>query len=413
MKITLATVELFDRGLRGLQGKVESLNKRAVRHKMAPVEISVLREKAFFPVYRGGIGRAESLYTVEINGCEPCIDGWRLGARIEFNAVGAIVRPAPGAPEGEFIRYAAVAPICEHCNTNRKRNDIFVLVGPNGEHKLVGRNCLADFLRDGDADSLARYAEFADIVRDIDPAGCEDEFERMGGGRSVPFMALDRYLPVVAMLSRRLGWMSRTAAKDCEGVSSTADHAGYYFYGHGKGHARWIEENELFACADDDELAGRAIEWAKTVDTSRSEYLDVIKKIACAGTVDMRTLSGYAASIIIAYRKACEREAEYAEKAKIAKNRVWFGTVGRREKGIKATCVGKHSHEGYYGVTTIIRFEVSVNEGEKAVLVWFASGDRFNEFEEGDEYAFDAMIKAHDDDARYGRDTKINRVTVK
>jgi hypothetical protein len=418
---TFATAEVFDPGLQVVREKVDALNKRAARHGMNTLEVRVVGIKTFVPIYGGRAdrpfrtGHAQNLYRIEIAGHAPRINGWALAARVEFNdTIGNVVRIAPGRDDdGSYSAYRTIGPVCEHCNSRRRRNDIFVLEDEAGRRKVVGRNCLADFLRCDGADSFARLAEYADlanqIVRDAD-AG-EGDYDGYGGGSDrVRIMPLERYLPVVAMLMRRIGWTSRTACREDEGRTSTADYAYRYIFAKDRYTRDWIESEELYADDEDADLAGRAVEWAKTVCTDGNEYLDTINRIALSGSVDFKGLDGYAASIIIAYRKACEREALRAEKAKGAKDKVWFGEAGRREKGIRVTCKGTHTFEGYYGVTTIVRFEHHVNDNEVAVLAWFASGDKERDWDVDTDYDIDAMIKGHDDDERYGKQTKINRV---
>lgn len=82
-----------------------------------------------------------------------------------------------------------------------------------------------------------------------------------------------------------------------------------------------------------------------------------------------------------------------------------FGTPGERKQNIRVTCKGSSSFEGHYGVNTIIYFEHSINDTDKAILVGFASGDQRNEWTINTEYTIDATIMAH------GKRTKINRIT--
>lgn len=419
-KVTIATVKLFDRGLANLLEKVEKLNKRAVRNGLDELEVRILStetievEKApklFVPVEQ---------HTVEINGCEPCIEGWALAAKVEFNdTIGQVVRIAPGRDDdGSYSAYRTIEPICEHCNSRRRRNDVFVLEHCSGERKIVGRNCLADFIRCGDAEALARWADMMNWVGDAasgDDSECEDERE-WWGERSNPTMPLVPYLKVVAAVKRKFGWMGRTAARESYDGVATADTAGYVIYGRGSKHAAWVEKHGLRGDDNDAEYVEKAVEWARTLCGDSNEYRDIIGRIAEAGRVDMRKLDGYAASILIAYDKHCEREVEYAKRAAGAKRKVWFGTEGKRERGVRFTCMGLNSFEGQYGVTTIVRFEHYPDgpDGDtRAICVWFASGDRYNEFEIGNDYVMDATVKGHDDHEKYGAQTKLNRCTVK
>lgn len=409
---TYATARVGEAGLTALRGKVDELNKRATRHGMNKLELRVVRTVAFFPVSKGRIGCAMDLHDIEINGRAPRIDGWKLAARIEFNdTIGNVVRIAPGTEDdGSFATYRNVGAVCEHCNTNRRRNDIFVLEHEDGRRKLVGRNCLADFLRCNGADAFAKLAEYADLAAEWTDRAEAGDSDYFGGGWAVKTMPLDRYLSIVRMLMRRVGWTSRTAAKESMDDSSTADDAYRWLFATDRYTRAWKDREDLHTCDDDENEAVRAIAWACELDTSGNEYLSVINRIARSGVVDFDGLDGYAASIIIAYRKACEREAERAERAKNAKTKVWLGRAKERVRNLPVTCKGLHSFEGYYGVTTIVRFEHSVSDTEKAVLVWFASGDKYDDWEVDAEYTIDATIKGHDDHETYGKQTKINRV---
>jgi hypothetical protein len=416
---TVATVKLFERGLSVLRIKVEKLNKRAARHGMVPLEMRIVStEIAERKIDRVGAKMQvvpDVLSTVEIAGCEPCINGYRLLAKIEFNdIVGNVVRICPGIDDdGSFERYRTVGPVCEHCNSNRKRNDIFVIADENGRRKLVGRNCLADYVRDGDANTLALWAEFADK---LNPAALisdegEGDWREYTGDRGNPAMPLDSYLRIVALVKRRFGWMGRTAARDSFDGIATADDAARYIYGRGSGHDRWVSENELYVSDGDADYADRAIAWAAGLDSAgKSEYIDVIAKIARAGYVDMRKLDGYAASILVAYDRECEREIERKERAANAKNKVWYGEEKKRSRAVPVKCVGLNSFEGHYGVTTLVRFEHYPNDADKAVLVWFASGDKYDDWDLEEEYTVDFTCKGHDDHDKYGKQTKINRV---
>jgi hypothetical protein len=415
--VTLATVDLFESGLSNLRAKVVKLNKRAARHGMVPLVLRVLRSEAVERKVRlaqGLVTLPDVRHTVEIDGCEPCINGWALAAKIEFNdSIGNVVRIAPGhCDDGSFVSYRTVGPVCEHCNSRRRRNDVFVLEHCDGRRKIVGRNCLADYIRSGDAASIAAWAEMMDCIRlagdgDGDGELGRDDYSRDRGNPALP---LEPYLRIVAVVKRKLGWMGRTAARDSYDGTATADDVNYVIYGRGSGHDAWVAENELFAHPDDADYVDCAIKWASTLCDDDNEYRSIIGRIAIAGYVDMRKLDGYAASILIAYDKACEREIEYAARKAGAKEKVWFGCEGKREKGIPVKCVGLHSFEGQWGVTTIVRLEHYPDDSSRAILVWFASGDRYNAWEVDAEYTIDATIKGHDDHDKYGKQTKVNRV---
>ena len=199
--VAIATVGVFEPGLQYLREKTAELNKRAARHGMNTMAVRVVRVDTFIPVFGAGmvfdastgrrvpklcVGPARDYYRAEITGSAPRIDGWELAARVEFSrSIGNVVRIAPGRDDdGSYVAYRTVGPVCEHCNSHRNRNDIFVLEHVDGRRKIVGRNCLADFLRCEGADKFALSAKHADLAsqwaRDVEEG--EGDFDGYVGG---------------------------------------------------------------------------------------------------------------------------------------------------------------------------------------------------------------------------------------
>jgi hypothetical protein len=282
--------------------------------------------------------------------------------------------------------------------------------------QVVGRNCLADFIRTGDAGSFAEWAEWCDTLASYDESTCIDlaYSEGFGEGKGRPVEQLGRFLTVTAMITRRMGWMSRTGARDCEGAVCTADNVNYFLYGRGSGHERWVRENELSLKPADLESVAPAVSWAMSLSAeklAKSEYLYTIHRIATVGMVG-EGLDGFAASIIRAYEKDCEWAAEKAENEAGRKERVFIGDAdkkGQQDLGV-VRIIRTHYFEGNYGVTTIVGMEVDLPDGTVAPIVWFASGEK--DFEVGSKYTLRAGIKDHKDDPKYGKQTVVTRAKL-
>ncbi len=411
--MTIATGKLTDAGLEVLTDKVEKLNKRAVRLGLSEIVVTVKLVTTEDRKSRTGLIETVRTNHIEVDGCAPCIEGWTIAARIEFTDNGNLVHRAPGIDNLD-TKYRTVGTDCDHCNTKRRRNDVIVIRNYDGREQVVGRNCLADFLRTGDAESFIEYASWLGGIDSI-----IGECDSLGGERSGKPM--DRVTTVVQAASicvRKLGWVSGRVGYD-ENRSSTKNDVIDLLYPPADSQGRkawenWIDNNDLTVTAYDTDLAGKAIEWAKTVDTSKSDYLHNLSLLVQSEWVGVDKY-GYLVSIIIAYNNACERETERKEREdKLAAkgDKVYIGEPKVRAKGIKATCVGLNSFEGQYGVTTLVRFESRVDSGSYAPIAWFASGDKTEDFEVGTEYSFDAMIKGHNDHDKYGKQTMVNRLKV-
>ena len=409
-KTLIAAVELGEAGLAGLRLITDKLNRRAERLGLDKVVVTVGAEKT---VRNEDTGYDEKRYDVEIEGCAPCINGWYLAARIENNEiVGAVTKIAPGKfADCDYSEYRDHDFGCDHCSTRRRRNDVFVLADDNGNRKVVGRNCLADFLRTTDASGFAEYAKWLDVLHGISSADCEDEAygDGWGGRGGNASFDLTTFCAVARGCTVKLGWTSRTNAREDEGRSATADDALYVLCGRGEDHARFIRVHNLEGCADYTEYAAKAVAWAQSLSdeqTAKSEYLYTIRKIALAGRTDY-SLAGYAASIGPAMERDIARNAENAERAANAKTKVHIGCTGERLRDQLVTVVRVRYCEGHYGVSTIVAMEANLPDGTVAPITWFASGSK--EFDEGADYMLTGTVKSHDDDNRYGRQTKVNR----
>jgi len=387
MNTTFATIEVGADGLSALAAKVADLNKRAAKHSLAPVQVDVLRTVEFVRLYsKGRFGQSVPLYTVAISGVEPCIAGWRLVGKVEFDPViGNVVKALVDAELN--VRYRTIGPVCEHCNSRRRRNDVLILRHESGEEKVVGRNCLADFIRDGDAETLARFAEFAERINECGDSECEGDYESWGEGRPAPYATVQNYLAMVSCIIRKFGWTSKTAARNLDDVMPTTYWAGCCYFG--RKPEAFIEKYELFPTEKDAARAAAAIEWAKTKRGDKSEYLDTIARLADCINVRWK-YDGYLASIISAYGREMEQEVERRAKAK---ERTFIGTVGERMRGVQATVTRLRFTEGMYGPKTIVTLEVPV-DGKRAVLTWFATGDRDADFTEGATVVIDATVRS-------------------
>lgn len=409
MSTTFTTIEVGQFALATLLEKVEGLNTRAAKHGLAPVKVDVLRTVEFVRLHsKGRFGQSEPLHTVAISGVEPCIEGWRIVGKIEFDPViGNVVKALVDAEMDP--RYRTIGQVCEHCNSKRHRKDIFILRHEGGEEKVVGRNCLADFIRDGDAETLARFAEFAEQIGDLRTTELDDsgDYECWGGeGRPAPYVTVQNYLALVSCIIRKFGWVSKSAARNLDDVMPTTYWAGCCYFG--RKTCEFIERYDLFPTEKDAERAAAAIEWAKTKRGDKSEYLDTIARLAGCACVRWK-YDGYLASIISAYGREMEQEIERRAKAK---ERAFIGEVGKRLRDLPVEVKRLRFIDGNYGTRTIVTFESPVGD-KRAVLTWFASGDKDSSFSEGDRLVIDATVKQHESDPKYGDSTIVSRVTIK
>ena len=82
---------------------------------------------------------------------------WEFVAVIAHEDAGNVIRQMKEDIEVP-ARYYYTDPVCEHCNTKRKRKDTYLIHNVSSdEWKQVGKTCLTEFTNGMDAELVASY----------------------------------------------------------------------------------------------------------------------------------------------------------------------------------------------------------------------------------------------------------------
>lgn len=367
-----------------LYAKIAKINKRAA--KLGCPEILLVKvgepfQDSATTKYDGQLTSIKVMrQKVRVIGDAPCVEGWEFIAKLQHIEGVVIVSAVPG--ESVPVEFREVkSGRCDHCNTNRKRLDTFLLRNEEtGAWKVVGRNCLCDFLGGHDPKTAAAYCKYLIEVRNV----VEQESSLFGQCDPQYFMfGLEDVLTRTVVVIREEGWVSRKEAKNSYAPKySTSDIVVEDIL------SRDPKEKDVFAkkaTKEDKEEALAALEWARDLDPGTNDYLYNIKTIANLGAARMN-LMGYACSILPAYRRETGYKAEQ-EKAKAESD--WIGQIKKREV-YEFTVVGMSTTQGYYGTTFIYRFI----EGSGNRVTWFSSKNA--ELKTGETYKVKATVKKHD-----------------
>jgi transcriptional regulator of NAD metabolism len=242
----------------------------------------------------------------------------------------------------------------------------------NPEFKVVGSNCLADFLGHANPENVAKLFEYlADAVQ----AG--EESEGGFGGGSFTHFGLENYLGYVAAVIRVDGWMSRTNARkynDAGGsTNATADTAWGVMMAVATGKTRdinpkYIPTKEDFARGTSCKEYMQVFMDGEMEKGELNDYLYNLNIVCRMGAIDFKT-SGIAASIIATATREQGKEIERKKFSNLKETSKFFATEGDKVV-VKATLMMSREIEGNYGCTTMMKF---VSEAGNA-LTWFASG---------------------------------------
>lgn len=401
MSNEVTTYKIRAEYMTALQAEIDHLNKKALKLGVAPAVLHIQGTETV--TNKKSVAGLEVEYTttfniVSVTGETPKLDGWKLVAVVEKLASGeCLLACVPNEVCPPQYRNSD-GTTCDHCQSNRRRSEVFVVVHDNGSSAQVGRNCLADFLGGKSPEGILSYAMWGFGLQTL-LSEAQDEFWGGGGGREAVGFNLEEFVKTTAAVIRRLGWISRTVAAGFEGAddehAATANNVAWllgrtWSADEARRREKFIQRNGIVLEDRDAKLATDALAWGVALPTDQGDYIYNLGVACRLGFVTAKT-TGLVASLIAAYQRHIDREAELNMKRAANVNRQHVGTVGERSGFAGLTVKTVRSYEGMYGVRTLVRFEDSTGN----VLVWWASGD--TDFEEGQTVDVTGTVKKHDD----------------
>jgi ribosomal protein L36 len=240
-----------------------------------------------------------------------------------------MIHTVPGKGEEDLSAYRTRTQ-CDHCKTARRRTETYVIRSQEGEVKQIGKNCLADFLRDpGKAEQIVKQLALWQSCQDALGDGMSGDG---GWGTGFGLIPIGEYLILVLRAIRRFGFLGNTRAKEIRGqdeeCTSTCERVqAHYTAMEARVRGRkYDEEDILVSFEGEEEEAAVCLSWGKEIpsDTS-SEYLNNLRLI-CQGTSVKAKHLGYLASLPTARDKALgvdkKREGTPVQESK------WLGQPG-------------------------------------------------------------------------------------
>ena len=411
-------VTLTDAGLTYVREKLEKLNCRADKLGLPRVQLHVeTKQEPIFADLRGNekpqhkVGFNDVEYTrtnrvcnvhhVTVEGPAPVLAGYRVVARIDHLSEGNIINKAPDVPElDKHWRHADAT--CQHCLVTRRRNSTFLLKNADADTDTliqVGRNCLADYVRDpAAAEAIVQWGSWvADLEHTIREAS-----GRSGGETLYDVAELTRAAILVA---NKFGWVSKKMAQDDQSRIPTVSRVFNVIHpprdkryddpeypairtalaeGHGKDEAdavcRWVL----------DDLANRD-------ENEVSDYFANLVVAFKQGAISHR-YAGLVCSAFAAHRRELAEERKQEEEkaaAAVLPQLKHVGTVGERLRGVPAKVVKVQSLGiSEFNGRTSERFLCKFVTPEGDPLVWF-TGENLP-YEEGQDVVIDATVTKHD-----------------
>lgn len=288
---------------------------------------------------------------------------WKLIA--VFNLKENLVKVVPGEEVKED--WKSLVNRCDHCHINRERSETFLIESVvSGERKIVGRNCLGDFLGVDPATAL----KTADLFQSIMTIGDEEGYEPKGLG-----LDLQWFMAFVIKSIRENGFVSKKIASET-GKESTSNNASFMAE---LGNRKMKDLGIEYPTKEDIKTAEETIVWMKQIQPT-NDYMQNLKQIAENSFVTAAS-KGFAASAYSAMMK------EIGEKKTEKKVSSFLGKIGEKITA-KASLVHSTSYTTEWGVSFFHKF--IDNNGN--IIIWSTN----KELNPNKDYDITAKVTKHD-----------------
>jgi len=295
---------------------------------------------------------------VEVDESIISLNGWNVKGRIDDEEGVNIV-----AGYGDMSAYRNVSMTrCDHCNTARTRKHL-VVVSNGSEEKVVGAQCLTDFV--GHPSALAYLSAMSWVLN----LGETLEEEGFSSGRSEACFDIAEIIALSAAATRQWGYTSRAVAEE-KMCLATVDQI--------RCHLSAVNDNARITVSEEDrEQAAKALAWIESVEDN-SDFFYNLKTLTAKAYTKNRFL-GYIAAIIPCYLKSLVKETQAPSE--------FIGEVGQKKVRMEVQCTNIVTLDGNYGTSWMFIFKAGSN-----VIKYVSSAF---DCSVGDNMVIEATIKDH------------------
>lgn len=309
MELETFAIPTFRRA--SIEKRIAKLARKATKNGNPDIRVSF--GKTFIREVDTEYGKTDVEYvSVSVTGEAPRIAGWDFLARVELLDGENLVHSVPGSGIQLDQSFRKHNGYCDHCNSARRRNDVFVL--SNGSEQIaVGRTCLREFLGIDDPKAIISRAQFFEELRD---ARDEDDLGDFG---SFGYVHLNDVLEYAAANIRINGYVSK--AKQQETGELTTGETVVLNIKKTPGFEK-LEPNEV-----DKECAAKTKEFFRGKDFFGNDYMDNIRVIMKQDIIKKEYINLVASAVTTAQR-------QLAPKTEVKESN-FVGEVKTRLKGLE------------------------------------------------------------------------------
>lgn len=417
---------VYEPKMEWLNGQIERLNKRAAKLGVEPIVLKPTGEVEDVPIYskevhitadplsfkpeRKIIGYRRFIW-MEVNGSAPKFAGWSLAAVVEHAEEGNIIRKSPEC-KVELSEFRTGAPCCDHCKTVRNRKDTYIVLHESGARKMIGRNCIKDFLGHTDPVLLMRLAEFRFSVTEV-CGEADDASEYAAGGFHTDRASVQALLEFACAAIRAKGFVSGKAVFAAReegryGLQSTKDLA---LTAMNPSPKQKPGVDYFLPDENDTVRANTARQYVlDTLGAQDSEALNDFEHnllIACKCESVERRNMGIIAFVPEYYSRSLEKKTAAEKQASAASLSKYFGEVGKRARKVEIEYVKSTGWESDFGYVYLHTF----NGPDNSRIMWKTGSESMEQFNPGDRMLATFTVKAHEDYKGW-KQTKATRLKI-
>jgi hypothetical protein len=297
-----------------IQKRLEKLARKAQKYGNGDITFT-FGETHIETVDTGYDSKKIEYIDITVHGNAPHISGYQLLARIELlDDAENLIHQVPGTGIELPEHYRTHSGHCDHCNTARRRNDVYVLTNSD-EHIAVGRSCLRDFLGIDDPKSIVNRAQFFEELRNIQDEDYMETFSSRG------YYDLKTVLTVAAGYIRKNGYISRQKQQEtgCETtgqlvIMNLSNAPGY-----------------TITTINDDPWVTNAIEFFRSSNDFDNNYMNNLRVLLSQDIIQEKHIGLVSSSITAAQREITRRN---TPKKEILESN-FVGEVKQRLRGLE------------------------------------------------------------------------------
>ena len=316
-------------------------------------------------------GTTFTFVVIEVDG-KAVINDYELIAITDFTENGNIIH---ALNDNEVpTRFRTTENYCEHCNSRRKRKQLFILKNINtNEYKQVGKSCVKLYTDGVDA---TRYLEMMECYHLLEEYNDMIPNNYMEYTNYKPMIKVEDVLNATIVFNEKIGYLSANGYNDVTTkylVRCLLRKEIEYINRLLKGRFG-VEIDEDDIDKDRAELINNIIEYYSDLEDN-SDFIHNVKTLLKNKYIESNMV-GYICYLPKGYERAMNKVEEQKMKQNINDSADYFGEVGKRYKGIKVDNIKElTNYMTDYGITTI--YEIISNGN---IFIWKSSKSFDNDF---------------------------------